>query len=96
MSSKYPKFLLRRIAVNTTGPVYYERYSSGDATFNAYMRAKDQGDTVDYLRYVYPDSEQFCEDRGIYYGEKRDYSVPHDMIVDCRDFEPQMIRLHID
>jgi hypothetical protein len=85
MSSKYPTYLLRRVAVHTTGPVYYERYSSAQTTFAAYMRAKEEGDAVDYLAYLYPDSEQFCEDRGIYYGQTRNYSVPHEMIIDRRD-----------
>lgn len=94
--SKYPKFLLRRVAVNTTSPIYHERYSSYDATYDAYRSAIDDGDKVEILQFCTVDDQECCEDRGIYYGEYRIYSVPHEMIFDCSDRERVMIRMHID
>jgi hypothetical protein len=94
--SKYPKFLLRRVAVNTTGPVYFESYNGEQATFDAYERAIDGGDIAEILDYRYPDPEEFCEMRAIYDGEHRSYSVAFDMISDCSALEPVMIRLFID
>jgi hypothetical protein len=85
---KYPRFLLRRVAVHTTGPVYFQEYRSAQETFNAYKRAQDAGDSVDYLTYMYPDPEEFSENKGLYYGHHDYYSVPYDMIINCRDSEP--------
>jgi hypothetical protein len=94
--SKYPRFLLRRVAVNTTGPIYFERYSSYDATVDAYRSAIDEGDKAEILQFLTVDEQEFCENRGIYDGEHSTYSVPHDMIFDCTDRERVMIRMHID
>jgi hypothetical protein len=76
--------------------VYYERYNGEQATFDAFERAIDNGDTVEILDYRYPDPQEFCEGRGIYDGEHRSYSVDHNMISDCSVFEPVMVRVFID
>lgn len=94
--SKYPKFVLRRVAVNTTGPIYFERYSSEQATYDAYRSAIDDGDTAEILDFCEIDPQDMQELRAIYNGEHRSYSVPYEMIVDCSDREPVMIRLYID